>query len=201
MATEDDIEWWEHPDLPAMAAEIAGDMAFLLAQAVEGHGEAVLAVPPSAALAPLLATLLAGAGPWAQVTLVPTHGTLAPGTVAAAAAAGARVAGLETLADSFRRLDLALLDVGETGRVGGIAPGAGLAAALASPHPVQTGADGTAFLTGSTLLGARALILAAQGEGQRAMLEDAIADGAGSRFPAGRLLAEADQAIDIHWCP
>lgn len=201
MATEDDIEWWEHPDLGAMAAEVAGDVTFLLAQAVEGHGAAVIAVPPSAAMSPLLAAVFGTAGPWAHVTVIPTHGELAADSAAAARAAGARVAGLDEADALPGRLDLAWLDVEETGRVGGIVPGARLAEALASPHLVRRTPDGQAFLTGSALLGARALILSARGEAERAMLEGAIADGAGSRLPAGRLLAEAEQAIDIHWCP
>ncbi|WP_448581519.1 hypothetical protein [Thermaurantiacus sp.] len=201
MATEDDIEWWEHADLGAMASEVAADVAFLLAQAVEGHGHAVIAVPPSAAMSPLVAALFRTAGPWKQVTVIPTHGELAAESAVAAQAAGARVAALDGAAIGSGPIDLALLEVAETGRVGGILPGPKLADALASPHPVQTTADGCRFLTGSALLGARALILSVQGAAQRAMLEDAIADGPGSRFPAGRLLAEADQAIDIHWCP
>ena len=32
-------------------------------------------------------------------------------------------------------------------------------------------------------------------------VEKALADGAGSKLPIGRLLADAGQAIDIHWCP
>jgi 6-phosphogluconolactonase len=31
------------------------------------------------------------------------------------------------------------------------------------------------------------------------VLERAIEDGASSRLPIGRVLAEAEQAIDIHW--
>jgi 6-phosphogluconolactonase len=33
------------------------------------------------------------------------------------------------------------------------------------------------------------------------MLEGAIADGQSSNLPIGRVFAEADQPIDIHWCP
>jgi hypothetical protein len=33
------------------------------------------------------------------------------------------------------------------------------------------------------------------------MLEQAIADGQSSKLPIGRVLAEAEQPIDIHWCP
>ncbi len=201
MATEDDIEWWEHADAAAMAAELAGDVAFLLAQAVEGHGAAIAAVPPGAAAVPLLETLFRMPVPWTKVTVLPTHGTLAAGTVEAAMGSGARVAGLDLPDPVSGQLDLAWLDVSDSGRVGGLVRGPDLKVALTSPHPVRAGADGVPYLTASALLGARALIISARGEGERAMLEEAITDGAGSRFPAGRLLAEADQAIDIHWCP
>ena len=33
------------------------------------------------------------------------------------------------------------------------------------------------------------------------LLEQAIADGQSSKLPIGRVLAEAEQPIDIHWCP
>ena len=39
------------------------------------------------------------------------------------------------------------------------------------------------------------------GDEKRAMLEKAIADGQSSKLPIGRVLAEAEQPIDIHWAP
>jgi 6-phosphogluconolactonase len=36
---------------------------------------------------------------------------------------------------------------------------------------------------------------------KRALLEQAIADGQSSKLPIGRVLAEAEQPIDIHWAP
>ena len=33
------------------------------------------------------------------------------------------------------------------------------------------------------------------------LLEQAIADGHSSKLPIGRVLAEAEQPIDIHWAP
>ena len=44
-------------------------------------------------------------------------------------------------------------------------------------------------------------MIALQGQAKRDMLEQAIADGQSSRLPIGRVLAEAEQPIDIHWCP
>jgi 6-phosphogluconolactonase len=48
---------------------------------------------------------------------------------------------------------------------------------------------------------ARSLVIAITGADKRTVLEQALADGAGSPYPIGRLLAEAGQAVDIHWHP
>jgi 6-phosphogluconolactonase len=45
------------------------------------------------------------------------------------------------------------------------------------------------------------VLIAVTGHAKREMLEQAIADGQSSKLPIGRVLAEADQPIDIHWCP
>jgi 6-phosphogluconolactonase len=44
-------------------------------------------------------------------------------------------------------------------------------------------------------------MIAVTGEEKRALLEGAIADGQSSKLPIGRVLAEAEQPIDIHWAP
>jgi 6-phosphogluconolactonase len=54
-------------------------------------------------------------------------------------------------------------------------------------------------LTRSAILSARTVLITVTGEEKKAMLEGAIADGQSSRLPIGRLLAEAEQPIDIHW--
>ena len=46
-----------------------------------------------------------------------------------------------------------------------------------------------------------AVMITIIGEEKRTLLEQAIADGQSSRLPIGRVLAEAEQPIDIHWCP
>jgi 6-phosphogluconolactonase len=56
-------------------------------------------------------------------------------------------------------------------------------------------------LTRAAILSARTILITIQGADKREMLEGAIADGHSSRLPIGRVLAEAEQAIDIHWCP
>jgi len=56
-------------------------------------------------------------------------------------------------------------------------------------------------LTRSAILSARTVTIAITGDDKRALLEQAIADGHSSKLPIGRVLAEAEQPIDIHWCP
>jgi 6-phosphogluconolactonase len=56
-------------------------------------------------------------------------------------------------------------------------------------------------LTRSAILSARTVMITITGDDKRALLEQAIADGQSSKLPIGRVLAEAEQPIDIHWCP
>jgi len=51
----------------------------------------------------------------------------------------------------------------------------------------------------ASILSARTLTITIQGAAKRELLEGAIADGQSSKLPIGRLLAEAEQPIDIHW--
>jgi 6-phosphogluconolactonase len=56
-------------------------------------------------------------------------------------------------------------------------------------------------LTRAAILSARTVMITITGDDKRALLEQAIADGQSSKLPIGRVLAEAEQPIDIHWCP
>jgi 6-phosphogluconolactonase len=56
-------------------------------------------------------------------------------------------------------------------------------------------------LTRGAILSARTVMIVITGDEKRAVLEQAIADGQSSKTPIGRVLAEAEQPIDIHWCP
>ncbi len=56
-------------------------------------------------------------------------------------------------------------------------------------------------LTRASILSARTLLITITGNEKRELLEAAIADGQSSKLPIGRVLAEAEQPIDIHWCP
>lgn len=56
-------------------------------------------------------------------------------------------------------------------------------------------------LTRAAILSARTVLITITGQEKRDILEQAIADGQSSRLPIGRVLAEVEQPIDIHWCP
>ena len=56
-------------------------------------------------------------------------------------------------------------------------------------------------LTRSAILSARTILITIMGDEKRALLKQAIEAGHSSKLPIGRVLAEAEQPIDIHWCP
>lgn len=106
--------------------------------------------------------------------------------------------------------DLVWLGMGEDGHTASIFAGPDLEAALTAPHravgvtpdPMPEDAPvARVTLTRSAILSARALLISIRGDEKRALLERALSEGAGSRLPIGRVLADANQAIDIHWCP
>ncbi len=55
-------------------------------------------------------------------------------------------------------------------------------------------------LTRSAILSARTILITIRGQEKRELLEQAIEAGHSSKLPIGRVLAEAEQPIDIHWC-
>ena len=68
------------------------------------------------------------------------------------------------------------------------------------PLPPEAPADRVS-LTAAAILQARALLVTITGEAKRALLEQAIREGAASTLPIGRLLAGAPTPIAIHWAP
>ena len=103
--------------------------------------------------------------------------------------------------------DLAWVTIDARGNVAGLFAGADLQQALDAPkarRAVGLIADGETLgrvtLTRASILSARTILITVIGEEKRDLLEQAIADGHSSKLPIGRVLAEAEQPIDIHWC-
>lgn len=107
--------------------------------------------------------------------------------------------------------DLCWLGMGEDGHTASIFAGPDLQDALDAPKarravgvmPDPLPAEAPVprvTLTRAAILSARTILITVTGDKKRALLEQAIADGQSSRLPIGRVLAEAEQPIDIHWC-
>src|SRR5690349_14350952 len=108
--------------------------------------------------------------------------------------------------------DLVWLGVGEDGHTASIFAGPDMQEALDAPKarravgvmPEPLPADAPVArvtLTRASILSARTVLITITGAKKRELLEQAIADGQSSKLPIGRVLAEAEQPIDIHWCP
>ena len=108
--------------------------------------------------------------------------------------------------------DLVWLGMGKDGHTASIFAGPDLQDALDAPKarravgvmpdPLPPEAPvARVTLTRSAILSARTVTIAITGDEKRALLEQAIADGQSSKLPIGRVLAEVEQPIDIHWAP
>lgn len=223
-----EVEWWEYADGDELVEAVAGDLRFLIESSLDARGDAVVALAAADTALPVLDRLRAEKLPWKQVTIVSTDDRLLPVQDPRSAARrlaerflplGARVVPLTggdlAVADAGKAadarlqalhwpLDLVWLEVAEDGHVASILPGADLDHALAAPHRAVglvpgDGGEGRVTLSRSSILAARSLLLSLRGDRARRALEQALSEGAGSRYPVGRVLADSAQAIDVHW--
>lgn len=104
--------------------------------------------------------------------------------------------------------DLVWLGMGANGHTASIFHGPDYDEALSSkkraigltPDPLPSEAPvARVTMTRSAILSARALLVTIGGAEKKRVLEAAIEQGARSDYPIGRVLADAEQPIDIHW--
>lgn len=114
------------------------------------------------------------------------------------------------LQDVHWPLDLCLLGVGGDGHCASIFPGPDFDEALngpkerralgVMPDPLPPEAPvARVTLSRAAIVSARALMIAITGEAKKEVLEAAIEQGASSSYPVGRVLADVELPVDIHW--
>jgi 6-phosphogluconolactonase len=229
-----EAEFWDYDDEGEWADAVAGDIAFIIEQALDARGQALVAFPGGSTPAPVFAKLAAAKLKWKNVTIIPTDDRLVAvndplSNVAAIAKVfiplGARVLPIATenadhklagnaadarLQDLHWPPDLVWLGMGADGHTASIFPGADLDEALNGPKsrratgvlpdPLPAEAPvARVTLTKAAILSARTITIAIKGEGKQKVLERAINDGPSATTPIGRVLADYEQPIDIHW--
>ncbi len=116
------------------------------------------------------------------------------------------------LQDLHWPLDLCLLGVGGDGHAASIFPGPDYDEALngpkerralgVMPDPMPKDAPvPRVSLSRQSIVTARALMIAVTGDAKRQVIEDATKEGASSPYPIGRILADVELPVDIHWAP
>jgi 6-phosphogluconolactonase len=225
-----EAEWWDYESADEMAEAVAGDVGFIIESALDARGAALAALPADDAARSIFPALAGSALQWKQVTIIPTDDLLvgvesekshARALAHAFLTRGARVVPIVTPLDDYRlagnsadaRLqdlpwppDVVWLGVGDDGSAAGICSGPDLQDALDAPKARRAvgvkcdEGEARVTLTRASILSARTILIAIRGQAKRDMLEQAIADGHSSKLPIGRVLAEAEQPIDIHWC-
>ena len=116
------------------------------------------------------------------------------------------------LGDLHWPLDLCLLGVGADGHTASIFPGPDYDEAIngprerralgVMPEPLPPEAPVARItLSRAAIVSAKALMIAVTGDAKRKVIEAAIKQGPSSAYPIGRVLADAELPVDIHWSP
>ncbi len=221
----EELELWEAEDAEEFTASIAGDIGFIIDQALDARRGAIVALPVEDFLLPAYARLAEGKRDWRHVKILPSHdGVVAvddPGSKVAALARifmpkGARVLPLSSAHDDYKMagaaadarlqdmdwpLDLVLLTMGEGGSVAGLVTGPDIDEALTADDDRRAmgmiSDDGAEFvtITKKAITTSRTVMFAVKGEWKRGELETAAR---GDDTPAGRVLADVTVPVDAH---
>ena len=136
--------------------------------------------------------------------VIPLVSATAPDYKAAGRAADA------LLQDLHWPLDFCLLGMGGDGHTASIFPGPDFDEALngpkerraigVMPDPLPAEAPvPRVTLTRAAIVSAKAVMIAISGAEKKKVLEDAIKQGPSSPYPIGRVLADTELPVDIHW--
>jgi 6-phosphogluconolactonase len=226
-----EAEWWDYDSPDEMAEAVAGDVGFIIESALDARGSGVIALPGSGSATAIYPKLAQAPLQWKQVAIIPTDDLIvgvdnerskARALAQVFLSKGARVVPIVTPLDDYRLagnsadarlqdlhwpLDLVWLRVGDDGSAAGICAGPDLQDALDAPKARRAigmkpeSGEPRVTLTRASILSAKTILITLRGQAKRDLLEQAIADGQSSKLPIGRVLAEAEQPIDIHWCP